>query len=75
MIRFIDLRHVAEQIGDDRFAFYDTVTNRFIVDDFGDQTWETFDEFAVSYAGEQLLARFEGLTPEWAKISAIEPAP
>ena len=74
MIRFIDLRHVAEDVGDRRFAFWNTVTDKFIATDFGDQAWSTFDDFAESYAGDQ-LDRFKGLTPEWAKRSDTEDKP
>ncbi len=65
LIRFIDLRHHADDIGD-RFAFWDTVTDRFVSDDMGCQAWTTIDEFVQGYQGDE-LDRFVGLTPEWAK--------
>lgn len=71
MIRFIDLRHVAEDIGE-RFAFWNTVTDRFIADDMGDQAWETIGDFIQGYNGSYELARFVRLTPEWAKHAALE---
>ncbi len=69
MIRFIDLRHVAEDLGGDRFAFFDTVTDRFIEDDMKCHTWETIGQFAQGYKPTEVqpLSRFVGLTPEWAK--------
>ena len=74
MIRFIDLRHVAEDIGGGRFAFYDTVRNIFITDEFGAQTWRTLEEFAVHYEGYEgdNIARFHRLTPEWANYSDVK---
>lgn len=70
MIRFIDLRHVAEDIGE-RFAFWDTVTDRFIADDMGCQAWETIGQFALGYSGDE-IQRFVGLTPEWAKYAPAD---
>lgn len=70
MIRFIDLRHHHEDMGE-RFAFWDTVTNRFIEDDMKCQAWETIGEFAQGYQGDE-LDRFVGLTPEWAKHAVSE---
>ncbi len=43
MIRFIDLRHHEEDIGD-RFAFWNTVTDRFISDDMDRQAWTTIED-------------------------------
>lgn len=71
MIRFVDLRHVAEDLGGYRFAFWDTVTDRFISDDVGWQAWKTIGHFAQGYQGNE-LERFVGLTPEWAKHAAPE---
>lgn len=70
MIRFIDLR--AQSTGH-RFAFWDTVTDRF-VEFSGSQAWETLDEFRGDYAtsrGDEKsrypeLSRFEQLCPPWA---------
>lgn len=70
MIRFIDLRHVADDIGE-RFAFWDTVTDRFVADDMGCQAWDTIGDFAQGYQGDE-LPRYVGLTPEWAKHAAPE---
>ena len=66
MIRFIDLRHVSEDLGGDRFAFFDTVTNCFISDDIGKHTWVTLSGFIVGCLDSNLL-RYVDLTPEWAK--------
>lgn len=67
MIRFIDL---GKQIGLDdewprEFAFYDTITDRFI--GHGDsQTWASWDDLTVSakYVPE-FLTRVKPLCPEW----------
>ncbi len=69
MIRFIDLRHVSEDLGGARFAFWDTVVDRFVFDAMKDQAWETIGQFAQGYnpTESQPLSRFVGLTPEWAK--------
>lgn len=73
MIRFIDLRHHADDIGE-RFAFWDTVIDRFVSDDMGNQAWETIGQFAQGYkpTDSQPLKRFVGLAPEWAKHSPPE---
>ena len=69
MIRFIDLRHHADDLAGDRFAFFDTVTDTFVADDMGCQVWDTIGEFASGYQPTEThpLSRFVGLTPEWAK--------
>ncbi len=69
MIRFIDLRHHTEDLGGDRFAFWDTVTDTFVTDDIGCQTWETIDQFTEGYLGPQKIERFIALTPGWAKAT------
>ncbi len=67
MIRFIDLRHHEGDISG-RFAFWDTVTDRFVSDDIGCQAWDTIDEFAQGYRGTE-ADHFMRLTPEWAKTA------
>lgn len=73
MIRFIDLTNqIMVPVGDEawhEFAFYNTVTDRFI-DLCGNQTWHTvkdfIDDFSVDknngYADEPM--RFLGLIPQ-----------
>ena len=64
MKRFIDLRNQGTGY---RFAFWDTVTDRF--EQFGgEQAWDTFDEFADAHEGFD-LERYERLCPDWAKQS------
>lgn len=70
MIRFIDLRHHTDDLAGCRFAFYDTVTDRFVEDDINGHTWETINQFAQGYNGSHEIARFVALTPEWAKHAA-----
>lgn len=65
MIRFIDLRKA--QIAGGRFAFFDTVTDTFITDDMGDQTWDTVGEFTENYRSNEELDRFIKLIPKWAE--------
>lgn len=83
MIRFIDLR---TQGTGGRFAFWDTVTDRF-VELSGSQVWETLGEFlddlladltkqpdganAARYAQDR--ARFQQLCPRWAYGPATNP--
>lgn len=61
MIRFIDIR------GQDtgyRFAFWDTVTDKFIC--IADQyAWDSWDEFAEIAEGNVDLRRFGALCPKW----------
>lgn len=61
MKRFIDLR--GQHTGY-AFAWWDTVRDCFEAHG-GDQAWNTFDEFADSYTGND-LERYRGLCPEWA---------
>lgn len=60
MIRFIDLRHVEEDI-QERFAFWDTGQNRFVIID-GEQAWSTAEELA------EAPKRYKDLLPEWTQI-------
>lgn len=79
MLRFIDLR---EQSTGHRFAFWDTVTDRFC-EFFGEQAWDTFEDFAEAFKlrseteGEGhdhgTLNRFKGLCPEWAMSPDPDP--
>ncbi len=66
MKRFIDLRG---QGTGDRFAFFDTVTDRFEVHD-DEMSWATWDEFTQAYGGNE-LQRYRTLCPAW----AFEPEP
>lgn len=65
MIRFIDIRSQGTGY---RFAFWDTVTNRFVdLDD--EQAWDSFADFEESAKGntiERDLQRYKNLCPEWA---------
>lgn len=63
MIRFVDLR--SAKIAGYRFAFWDTVRDRF-VQMLDDQAWETWAEFAADCPTDQ-LARFHALLPHWAR--------
>ena len=70
MIRFIDLRHVSEAI-QARFAFWNTVTDKFFTNGFGDQAWDTMDQFTREFNGtKQQLERLVGLSPAWTKEPA-----
>lgn len=60
MIRFVDVREA--KVGG-RFAFYDTIIDRF--ESFkGSMVWRTWDEFAAGYEGSQ-LERHRALCPPW----------
>ena len=63
MKRFIDLRqHEKEGVG--RFAWFDTVRDRF--ETFSDgQTWCCWQDFEIDYTGNE-LERYRALTPIWA---------
>lgn len=67
MIRFVDLRPA--DIAGIRFAFWDTVHNRF--EEFaGDQAWGTLDDFDLSLklseeVIEEHVKRLVGLCPDW----------
>lgn len=63
MKRFIDLR--GQETGAN-FAWWDTVVDRF--EEFsGEQAWDTWEEFAAAYTGNDLL-RYERLVPRWVKL-------
>lgn len=71
MIRFVDLRG---QGTENRFAFFDTVCDRFL-DLAGEHAWQTWDECEQVLAGGGLnaplcnpegVARLRGLCPPWA---------
>lgn len=62
MIRFIDLRHHAEEIGE-RFAFWDTVVDRF-VDAGGEQAWSEWAAFAEA-VDPAFAERCRRLAPSW----------
>ena len=60
MKRFVDLR--GQDIGS-KFAWYDTVTDKF--ESFsGDQVFDTWDDFVFVYDGDE-LERYRGLCPLW----------
>jgi len=63
MIRFCDLREA--DIAGGRFAFFDTVTNRFIEleDEQAFETWE--DVLDCSKGEEAFVDRLEQLCPVW----------
>lgn len=62
MIRFIDIRG---QGTGSRFAFRDTITDRFI--EIGcEQAWNNWDEFAEAAEGRSDLDRFKSLCRDWA---------
>lgn len=72
MIRFVDLR--GQDTGGGRFAFYDTITDRFVEDDYGAVTWNTWGEFCEMPRAHVLaeLSRFEALAPDWTEKAADE---
>ena len=61
MKRFVDIRG---SLTGYRFAWYDTITDTFETHSY-DMAWDTFDEFADSYEGEE-IDRYRGLCPGWA---------
>lgn len=63
MIRFVDLR--GQNIGK-RFAFWDDAQGAFIIgeDGNGEEGWDTFEEFAASMDGDDLI-RFYAVCPGW----------
>ncbi len=66
MIRFVDLR--GQDIGSYQFAFWDTVTDKFITVG-SDQAWRSIadlEEGAKMTDKEGLLPRLKGLCPDWA---------
>lgn len=60
MKRFIDLRGMETA---SRFAWYDTVNDRFEIH-CGGATWDTWNEFAQDYEGDE-LDRYRNLAPNW----------
>lgn len=65
MIRFIDLRYQGTQA---RFAFFDTVVDRFETWSTGAQSWSTWDEFIEDLLRKAPLsygARRKALCPSW----------
>lgn len=60
MKRFVDVRRAETGW---RFAWYCTVKDCFEVHG-GQQAWDTFDEFAEMYKGDE-LERYRGLCPKW----------
>lgn len=79
MIRFIDLRgqvfnddDLPEAEREPLFAFYDTVTSRFLTFSRS-QVWSSAGAFGLDHATEKPgsrcwpLARFTSLMPEWAR--------
>lgn len=72
MMRFIDLgKQIAVDESDPdyprQFAFYDTVTDRFIAANY-EQVFDSWDEFLEQAATElslQLINRLRSLCPEW----------
>lgn len=69
MIRFIDLR------GQDinaRFAFFDTITDRF-VEVFNEHAWNTFAEFKDDCHSTPMVKRCRKLCPPWAFDKPAEP--
>ena len=70
MIRFVDLRPA--EIAGVRFAFWDTVRDRFVQGLAGEQGWGTWREFVEDMPGRitgtphDCTDRFLGLVPFWA---------
>ena len=67
MKRFVDLRR---QDTGYRFAWFDTVTNRFERHG-GEMAWNTFAEFEKAYVGTE-RPRYRGLCPKWAFVEETE---
>lgn len=64
MIRFIDLRG---QDTEYRFAYFDTITNRFV--DLAGQVWDTFAEVENTPGVDvAFIDRIREITPDWAKL-------
>ena len=63
MIRFIDIRN---QGTGERFAFWNTITDRFIIL-YNHVAWTSFDEFKNEYQSMDAynIGRFRSLCPEW----------
>lgn len=61
MIRFIDLRE--QNIGA-KFAFFDTITNRFITYD-GNAAWDDWPDFNDDAFHHTITSRYKHLCPDW----------
>lgn len=61
MIRYIDLDKATNGLLHG-FAFFDTVTDRFIQDSYGDQSWDSIDE--MSGIQPDFRKRIERLLPD-----------
>lgn len=72
MIRFVDIRGQGTGY---RFAFWDTVRDRFL--EFGgDQAWEDKEDFLQCFGKFQTdLDMYIGLMPEWASIPMTDDEP
>lgn len=66
MKRFVDLRG-SNVPG--TFAWYDTVTDKFEIHS-NVMSWDTFDEFAADYSGND-LQRYASLCLEWARKPSV----
>ena len=61
MIRFVDIRN--QGVGS-RFAFWNTVTDRFVEIE-GEQAWNNWDDFLEVAEGYPIVERFKGLCRDW----------
>ena len=71
MIRFVDIR--GQGIGN-RFAFYDTVIDRFL-EYAGNHAWESFSDFACDLSDSEPsypLERFRALSPAWVDDGKVD---
>ena len=66
MIRFIDLRHHEEDLGGERFAFWNTVVDEFVKDAMGCQAWAVMSEFDAGDGDDGYASRCASVAPEWA---------
>ena len=64
MIRFVDMRDAEDC---DSFALWDTGVDSFVVDRFGGQSWQSFEEYKRDARDYPNLSRVFGLLPAWAK--------
>ena len=63
MLRFIDLTKCdPDEFDDHDFAFFDTVTNRFVLL-CGEQVWNSIEEFVVDYNNDIDEPRKETVWP------------
>ena len=72
MIRFIDLRN---QGTGNTFAFWNTITDKFIEFKDGDQAWYSFTDFIESAGPNTDITRFKNLSPEWLFNTEIKKPP